>query len=728
MKTKRFLAALCAFALCAGFASATPLNSNVMPVMAEDSIADEQAEQTIVLDGGQLSMRFKIIDSQDAATGKITWHPIADSVKLYCTALDGNEMTLVGEAEAWQLPNSSNEGNSDNTRGYDVDESKSTYTYDSKYTYIARVAGNGYFSGTRNADYQYDPVTKTWVNLATAVSGGSVFSNEIPISASTFSMLSAGNLTSLVITDSSGNTLHNVNNSTFKKGSEYFDLRYWQEATWEAKYSTTETYDKVTTVTDYTVTGKFAGTIPYVTDTIVDSASSKRDDNTANPDAQKNISPVISILAQSPIDDNGKEVSFDYDITGHGAVELICNGELVEKYTASDFDNGFYQIPNYNAGSSYFLKVAKTEKADDFVYFRFDNSIGKWVFRVDTSVTPFVDMTFDLGNMPYINNDISLLFTSDGDYYGLGKYAFKDEMTDWNFTDVAAWNRADFLAGKATKNEIPTNHGAYYVYTETNASTSKDCMWYRIIGIDVVPIGGVGTISNFACYAPTKSDAGDNVTVEGKNDNGEDVAYSTTQVLNDDTLPLPNGDYTVTDNTSGLVEKVEVVNGTATTVENNADTLNLNEPVYANLFTIKALNGDVIGEGTMKDKSVTADDITVKVSKKLNESGVYAFCESKYGIVNSVKAEDMTTENSYVGIAADSSFLKVLKADAADGDVDADTNVSVLDIVKEQKYISNADSLTFRDFCAADINRDGDVDVFDLALLKREVLTQNSDK
>ena len=718
MKVKKTLAALCALVMCAGISGIVPNGgAEISALTASAEGTEAQTEKKVVLDGSQLHMQFDIMVSNDGS-----FHAVADSVSLYCTALDGNDMTLLSEAYAYEIPNSTNNHADGDTHGFDVDESKAVFDFDSKYTYIAETHANGYFKSSASETYQYDPATETWVALAGVVAGGSTYGSEIPISASTFTMLSTGNLTSLTITSSDGNVLNNVNNTAFKAGTEYFDLRWWKVATWEAKYTTTETYEKVTTVTDYTVTGKFAGTIPYVTDTKAEVVSSKREDNGSTSGS---LSPVISFYSQSPIDDNGKSVTFDYNVEGHGAVELIKDGELAERYTASDFDNGFYQIPDYDPNAYYFLKVAKTEKADDFLYFKLDNSIGKWVFRVDTSETAFTDMVFDLTTLPNVGGDFELVYTSDGDWYGFDSYAFKSEMAAWNFKDVGSYTRAEYLAGTAVKNEIPTNpSGAYYVYAENNGNTSHSCSWYRIIGIDIVPIGGFYN-SSFACYAPTKSDAGDNVTVSGTNDDGEPVSYSTTQVLNNDTLPLPNGDYTVTDNTSGLVEKVEVVNGTATTVEDKADTLNLNEPVYANLFTITALNGDVIGAGTMKDKSVTADDITVKVAGKLNEAGVYARCESKYGIVNSVNAEDVTTENSYVGIAADSSFNKVLKDEAIDGDVDFDSDISVLDIIKEQKYLLKVDSLSFRDFCSADINRDGDVDIFDLALLKRNLITQN---
>ncbi|MCR5717502.1 MAG: RICIN domain-containing protein [Oscillospiraceae bacterium] len=53
------------------------------------------------------------------------------------------------------------------------------------------------------------------------------------------------------------------------------------------------------------------------------------------------------------------------------------------------------------------------------------------------------------------------------------------------------------------------------------------------------------------------------------------------------------------------------------------------------------------------------------------------------------------------------------------GDIDADGSVTVLDIVALQKYVLNMRSFTQEEFDIADMNGDGFVDVFDLALLRR---------
>ena len=60
--------------------------------------------------------------------------------------------------------------------------------------------------------------------------------------------------------------------------------------------------------------------------------------------------------------------------------------------------------------------------------------------------------------------------------------------------------------------------------------------------------------------------------------------------------------------------------------------------------------------------------------------------------------------------------------DTPKGDVDFDGSVTMLDLVQLQRYLLAIDGFDQAKFDAADMNRDGEVDVFDIALLKRELL------
>lgn len=61
------------------------------------------------------------------------------------------------------------------------------------------------------------------------------------------------------------------------------------------------------------------------------------------------------------------------------------------------------------------------------------------------------------------------------------------------------------------------------------------------------------------------------------------------------------------------------------------------------------------------------------------------------------------------------------------GDTDTNGTVELLDLVKLQRYLLMLDALDEPQFANADLNGDGAVDVFDLALLKRELVAGTAD-
>lgn len=58
------------------------------------------------------------------------------------------------------------------------------------------------------------------------------------------------------------------------------------------------------------------------------------------------------------------------------------------------------------------------------------------------------------------------------------------------------------------------------------------------------------------------------------------------------------------------------------------------------------------------------------------------------------------------------------------GDVDLDGRISLLDVIALQRYLLNVKSLGEEGLANADLDQNGTVDIFDLALLKRKLLTK----
>ena len=66
------------------------------------------------------------------------------------------------------------------------------------------------------------------------------------------------------------------------------------------------------------------------------------------------------------------------------------------------------------------------------------------------------------------------------------------------------------------------------------------------------------------------------------------------------------------------------------------------------------------------------------------------------------------------------------KPDILLGDLYKDNKLSVMDLIVLQRHLVNLDTISEAQFPYADMNADGNVDIFDLALLKHAVLAQKS--
>ena len=89
--------------------------------------------------------------------------------------------------------------------------------------------------------------------------------------------------------------------------------------------------------------------------------------------------------------------------------------------------------------------------------------------------------------------------------------------------------------------------------------------------------------------------------------------------------------------------------------------------------------------------------------------------------VTKLNAEDKEEHDSTLAIPQPEHSGVIIR-----GDVDEDETKGVSDIIKLQKYLLNQISFNLGEFLNADMNNDGQADIYDIALLKREVL--NADK
>ena len=57
--------------------------------------------------------------------------------------------------------------------------------------------------------------------------------------------------------------------------------------------------------------------------------------------------------------------------------------------------------------------------------------------------------------------------------------------------------------------------------------------------------------------------------------------------------------------------------------------------------------------------------------------------------------------------------------------INADGEISVTDVIALQKYLHGKETLGFGNFLNADVNNDGSVNIFDLCLLKKQLVTKS---
>ena len=75
---------------------------------------------------------------------------------------------------------------------------------------------------------------------------------------------------------------------------------------------------------------------------------------------------------------------------------------------------------------------------------------------------------------------------------------------------------------------------------------------------------------------------------------------------------------------------------------------------------------------------------------------------------------------------AETMYEAVYKAEIADpsvllGDVNGDSKINVPDVILLQKYLLNFETLDMSAFTKADCSGDGNVNAFDLSILKRRI-------
>ena len=499
----------------------------------------------------------------------------------------------------------------------------------------------------------------------------------------------------------------------------------------------------------YHITGSFIGTIPYISSTSVSpnvAVSPKLTDEqetymNENPDSIVNPEETDpSVLHPVVIDtDDADKISSD-----HGNVYLLEDATPIDMYSAGDFDNGNFTLPDFQYGKTYFLKIAVNDDEDGYVYFKWDDAVKKWVFRVNTAETPKVIVPVTLTEYPRqgasngshaIGNWLSEPQENTGDNWNLRQCHFDDGTEK-----EEQWLAPRFDKGTVTIT-LDFSNKEKENYTVFSKTTSEAV--YQYVGIDPICIyeNLFDEPADTSHEIPTNAHKGDTLIIEkhgtGNDEDGDGEedgvkTWMVTPSFDNDKVNLPeDGDYTITDTTTGLQKDIKVeTDDDGSTITDSGDTvytpknpLNLTDPEISNHYVITTPDGNtIVDEGELKDGKLDSfDDIGIS-GNQFRKTSPYLVVEITTGISNSTNPDDKNTENGFLAII--NGNLEKIVFESMLGDVNLDGKVNVKDVVMQQKYILNIQKYQIQNYINGDMNRDGKVNVIDLALLKK-VLTKS---
>lgn len=679
------------------------------------------------------------------------------SVKIYSTDLNGNgENTLIAELNGNDDYNLSVLFSKNKNTGYIAVRTQGGNSLDSYYQVVSlyRYTDSG----------EWESFYASGKNVAPTIL--TLFPKE-----STFPMLQGLDVQELRIYN--GDNVKVIDRETFYRGSGGVDFKLSAESTgiglcygneyqncrWEADVISQFASSKSQTTKDTTISGKFFANVPYVTEAVSAAEAYEElvpelPEAIADEEGTKFL-PELPPPAydEEDTDNNFRAVSISavdaYAIRGnseyeeleageHGNVYLMKGTEIIDSYTAQEFDKAAFTIPEFDKNSDYFLKVAHADDTfnDYYTYYKWDEDAGKWKFRVNNEATPAVSVPITHAEFtPYMDSD----FTAELNLVS-GNVS----------TTISTWTKKDFDEGNIKAMLMLMNAGEYQLTFRTE-NGSYDT--YQYVGIDPVSIDysikpedlkvyyfNTGYI--IGCPSPyvdipvlevnpiTNAEKGDTISIDGTAADGNAVHYELTQEWSNDTVNLPEGEYTITDTTAKYKADVAVSRNAEgllqaqVTDRSSVDDryVNVTVPVEVNDYTVSALNGKTLDSGYMKGKSLEVSDLNISADE-LKKETAYATFTAESGIINSVSGGAMTevTENGYLAVANDE-IQKLTFENAEKGDVNLDGKVNVTDAVMLQKYLLNKQSCQAENFINADMNQDGKVNVFDLALLKRKLL------
>ena len=265
-----------------------------------------------------------------------------------------------------------------------------------------------------------------------------------------------------------------------------------------------------------------------------------------------------------------------------------------------------------------------------FAYFRWNENSGSWDFRTVSSGDAAM-------NRPRVKT-LPVTIAEVPFYTKYGTVTLSTEKEGIR-TEQKTWGISEFEAGNIVIDvDVTGSETTYITFRSTEAEdddTWEETIEYKYVGIDPVLNSHIVYFERYpplkvvpadeailmpvsmkrpVFLLPTNAEKEDVITIDGETVDGNAVHYELTQEWNLDTITVPEGEYTITNQTSGIKEEVtidtdkaedgNIVKGAQTRAFTYRKPMNLRTPVSANHYSLSAPNGDIIGEGTLSGKAI----------------------------------------------------------------------------------------------------------------------------
>lgn len=437
-----------------------------------------------------------------------------------------------------------------------------------------------------------------------------------------------------------------------------------------------------------------------------------------------------------------KEVKLDPAVTtkptegAHGKVYLLENADVIEEYTADEFDNCYYCVKDYNPDNTYFIAIEKgidkTKSQSDKSYchydiYRWDPVLQYWEFRVNTEEN---SIAVPISPTAYPDEDAGCTLRMKAtSYEGLKDTHGYDVEDTKGTTKAGEWTRGQFNSGTEFVEIYTQNFMPGDVFYTNKFDYGDGEAYYRYVGIDPVLVKTTGsrTDSPKTNTVPTNARVGDTVVVQSIDDEGNPVCYQV-PITGVGDVPVRDGESRLIDMTTGNYADIVVEDGKLVSQSpdsSNKDVVNVAENIYDNIYTLSLPNGEKLEDGTVYDDVFdSANDLKTPLDE-LDNTSAYFMYRNDVGTINSKFPDRVKRDSGYLMIGSDKKFDLIHLDSDLKGDVDVDGDIDVTDLLLLQKYILNVKSFTPENFINADMDADGRVDVFDLGLLKNTLLNLN---